>query len=233
MLKKLGAQPVRAVILHGAVGALGEDDEIHTSPELQGFTAAWLPGDHGLCLIVGGGVVDGVQIEPAVTVVLPWQSPDLLAHTISRAQAPGRLLALGEPVFGETIGLGGLAAKVAASRSTEVRDMAMVMAYKRKPTLPPFPGRTHVVEICTHGSEFRVHLTEDEADDLKVVLKYKPAWSVDERSPHYRWVICWVRWVEYLVELLYLCSEVAETALSVSYETAALPLSYIGAGGGL
>ena len=180
------SKPVRAVVLHAAIsthaaiGTIGGDDEAHTSLELQGFTAAWLPGDHGLCLIVGGGVLHGVQIEPAVTVVLQSDSePGLLAHTISRAQAPGRLLALGEPVFGETIGLGGLAAKVAASRSTEVRDMAMVMAYKRKPTLPPFPGRTHVVEICTHGSEFRVHLTEDEADDLKVVLKYKPAWSVD------------------------------------------------------
>lgn len=123
--------------------------------------------------------MDGVQIEPAVTVVLPWQSPDLLARTISRAEAPRRLLALGGPTFGTTIDTGAPAPKKGGSYSGKPHDSAMVMAYKGDPALTPFPGKTHVVDICVHADRFRVYLTEDEADDLKVVLKYKPAWSVD------------------------------------------------------
>ena len=45
---------VRGVVIRGAVGGLGEDDELFTSLEMQGLSAAWLPGDHGLCLMLGG-----------------------------------------------------------------------------------------------------------------------------------------------------------------------------------
>jgi hypothetical protein len=173
------SKPVRAVILHAAIGAIGGDDEVHTSLELQGFTAAWLPGDHGLCLIVGGGVMDGVQIEPAVTVVLPSQSPSLLARTISRAQFQRpEPLGWGEPTFGTTIGTGAPATQKGESGS-KTGHSAMVMAYKADPASAPFPGKTHVVEIAVQPFRFRVYLSKDEVDDLKVVLKYKPSWWVD------------------------------------------------------
>lgn len=173
------SKPVRAVVLHGAIGAIGGDDEVHTSLELQGFTAAWLPADHGLCLIVGGGVLDGVQIEPAVTVVLPSQSPSLLARTISRPQLQRtEPLGPGEPTFGTTIGVGAPAEQNGYSHS-KLGLSAMVMAYKADPATTPFSGKTHVVEIHVHPFRFRVYLTKDEADDLKVVLRYKPSWRVD------------------------------------------------------
>ena len=171
------SKPVRAVVLHAAIGAVGGDDEVHTSLELQGFTAAWLPGDHGLCLIVGGGVLDGVQIEPAVTVVLPSQSPALLARTISRVQASAYLV-MGEPTFGTTIGTGAPATPKGESGS-KTGHSAMVMAYKADPASAPFPGKTHVVEIAVQPFRFRVYLTKDEVDDLKVVLTYRPSWWVE------------------------------------------------------
>lgn len=50
------AKQVCTVVLHAAVGTIGDDDEQHATLELQGLTAAWVPGDHALGLILGGGV---------------------------------------------------------------------------------------------------------------------------------------------------------------------------------
>ena len=172
----LTSKPVRAVVLHGAIGAIGGDDEVHTSLELQGFTAAWLPGDHGICLIVGGGVLDGVQIEPAVTVVLPSQSPGLLARTISRAQAPAPKGGIWEePAFGTTVGANA-PAEDKGYRISRFGHRAIVTAYKTDPAAHPFPGKTHVIAISVEPFRFRVYLTKDEVADLKVVLRYRPSW---------------------------------------------------------
>jgi hypothetical protein len=71
----------RAVILRHAVGALGHDDELFTDPSLVGLTVAWLPGDHGLTILVGGGASGtGEVLEPALSVFVHHQSvPRLLA----------------------------------------------------------------------------------------------------------------------------------------------------------
>ncbi len=71
----------RAVILRHAVGMLGQDDELHTDDSLRGLTAAWLPGDHGLTILVGGGNDDkGKPMEPALSVfVHSLSAPRLLA----------------------------------------------------------------------------------------------------------------------------------------------------------
>lgn len=173
------SRPVRAVVLHAAIGAIGGDDEVHTSLELQGFTSGWLPGDHGLCLIIGGGVLDGVQIEPAVTVILHPTGAWHLARTIARPQlkrsAP---LASGEPVHGATIGMGSPAINK-NMLGVSVGQAAWTQAYKAEVPPEAFPGRPYVVEIEVHPFRFRVYLTKDEVDDLKVVLRYKPSWWVD------------------------------------------------------
>ena len=172
------AQPVRAVILRSAIGALGEDDEIHTSLEMQGLTAAWMPGDHALCLIVGGGVLDGVQIEPAVTVVMPPISAVRLARTISRNQKKKNPpLAPGETVFGTLIGMGAPAIREGMYVATG--QSVWTQAYRAEVLPEAFPGRSYVVEIDAHPFRFRIYLTKDEADDLKVVLKYQPTWYVE------------------------------------------------------
>jgi hypothetical protein len=60
---------------------LGQDDELHTDDSLRGLTAAWLPGDHGLTILVGGGNDDkGKPMEPALSVfVHALSAPRLLA----------------------------------------------------------------------------------------------------------------------------------------------------------
>lgn len=187
MTKELSARPVRAVILHSAIGTLGEDDEVHTSLELQGLTAAWMPGDHGLSLIVGGGVINGVQIEPAVTVVMPPISAVTLARTISRHQKKNHypdltkeandLIAPGESVYGLVIGLGAPAIRKGWEGS--IGSSAWTQAYRAEVLPEAFPGRPYVIEIHAYPFRFRIYLTKDEATDLKVVLKYQPAWYVE------------------------------------------------------
>jgi hypothetical protein len=68
------AQPVRAVILPRAIGALGNDDEHHVDPRLGGLTVAWIPGDHGITMMLGGFTQDGAQHEPALTAFITAQS---------------------------------------------------------------------------------------------------------------------------------------------------------------
>lgn len=194
MAKNLSAQPVRAVILHGAIGALGEDDELHTSLEMQGLTAAWMPGDHGLCLIIGGGQVDVVQLEPALTVLVPAERTRTLAKTFawphprnpfdfSRTLVMGWVAGLGEParqpgrLWGTTIYDGVFGFGRTARLSTSKAD-----------SVPPrFEGRSYLLQIQVKSTvtpvdgsfplhRFRVYLTPDEVDDLKVVLRSVPSW---------------------------------------------------------
>ncbi len=164
--------PVRAVIIRSAIGALGEDDEIHTSLEMQGLTAAWMPGDQALSLIVGGGQLAGAQLEPALTVVVPRQHALKLgvsfAFTLStpeiRPPRPGIALAYGPP----------------ARQPKEHRwwaQPAAVKTYRLESAPTAFPGRPYVVEISTDRHRFRIYLTLAEVDDLAVVLMYTPSWS--------------------------------------------------------
>jgi hypothetical protein len=162
------AQPVRAVILRSAIGALGEDDELHTSLEMQGLTAAWVPGDQGLSLIVGGGVVNGEQIEPAVTVILHPTGAWTLARTIAQPQLKRHEgLASGISVHGAAIGIGSPAIKKGMSGGS-AGQASWTQAYRAEVLPEAFPGRPYVVEIHVHPYRFRVYLTKDEADDLKV-----------------------------------------------------------------
>ena len=186
MAKKLSAQPVRAVILHGAVGALGEDDELHTSLEMQGLTAAWMPGDHALCLIIGGGQLSGVPLEPALTVVVPPESTQGLAQRFSRPHPKKPFEWSGDPAPGIVIGLGEPARPPDAYRLTW-GGMALVATSKADLVPPTVAGRPYLLQIqveqgvisadAGHKSyRFRVYLTADEVDDLKVVLRYAPSW---------------------------------------------------------
>jgi len=89
------SQPIRAVILRSAICALGgdgaTDQELTTSLELQGFTAAWMPGDHGLSLVIGGGQLNDVQLEPSLTVIVPPGRTQELAKTITRPRRPNEM----------------------------------------------------------------------------------------------------------------------------------------------
>jgi hypothetical protein len=172
MAKKLSAQPVRAVILRSAIGALGEDDELHTSLEMQGLTAAWMPGDHALSLIIGGGQVAGAQLEPALTVVVPPTPAWKLA--MSFAFPPPPPPEIRKPRFGMVLGFG-----PPARRPKEPRfwgESAEVKTYRLESAPTAFPERPYVVEISSDRHRFRIFLTLEEADDLVVVLMYKPSW---------------------------------------------------------
>jgi hypothetical protein len=193
MPKKLSAQPVRAVILQSAIGALGEDDELHTSLELQGLTAAWIPGDHGLCLLIGGARQDGVQIEPALTVLLPPMSTEQLSSRFSQAApedlgvsarctggSPALTLAVAESHH--------VAARAARDRrrvSTSWNHLgasAWVVTYQLAAASLRFSERPFVMDISVLKSpkqrsfRFRVFLSADEVADLKVVLRHTPEW---------------------------------------------------------
>jgi hypothetical protein len=73
------AQPVRAVILPAAIGGLGNHDEHHVDPRLGGLTVAWIPGDHGVTMMLGGFTQNGAQQEPALTLFISAQSVGRLA----------------------------------------------------------------------------------------------------------------------------------------------------------
>ena len=68
------AQPVRAVILPRTIGALGNDDEHHVDLRLSGLTVAWIPGDHGITMMLGGFTQGDRQQEPALTLFIAAQS---------------------------------------------------------------------------------------------------------------------------------------------------------------
>ena len=188
------SRPVRAVILKSAVGALGEDDELHTSLEMHGLTAAWMPGDHALSLIIGGGQVNGVQLEPALTVLVPAERTRTLAKTFawphprnpfdfSRTAVGGWVAGLGEPVrqpgrvWGAPIGYGtfgfGCTAIVVTSKAdsalTRFNDRSYLLQIQVKGIVTPVDG-----SFSLH--RFRIYLTPDEVDDLKVVLRSVPTW---------------------------------------------------------
>jgi len=65
---------VRAVVLRHVLAGLGDNDELHLDATLQGFTAAWIPGDHGVTMLLGGATVDGHQREPGLTVFIEARS---------------------------------------------------------------------------------------------------------------------------------------------------------------
>ena len=178
--------PVRAVILRSAVGALGDDDELHSTLEMQGLTAAWMPGDHGLCLIIGGGQVDGAQLEPALTVVVPPESTQGLAKRFSRPHPKTPFDWSRDPAPGLVIGLGEPARPPDALRLTWA-GMALVATSKADLVPPTVSGRPYLLQIQVEqgvisadagltSHRFRVYLTSDEVDDLKVVLRYVPSW---------------------------------------------------------
>jgi hypothetical protein len=170
------ASEVRGVVIRGAVGGLGEDDEFFTSLEMQGLSAAWLPGDHGLCLVLGGGLLKGVPLEPALTIVLDPKGLRQLSAAFVEASrerslvpgfvhsAHGTSIALGEPArtAHNAFGFGGVS--------------AWVEAYKSLATPLPVAGRPFVLDIKAHPCHFRIYLTQDEVDDLRIVLSYEPPW---------------------------------------------------------
>ena len=169
----LTSKAVRAVVLHAAIGAIGGDDEVHTSLELQGFAAAWMPGDHALSLIIGGGELAGTQLEPALTVVVPAMSAWKLADSILRPPQPPPEIR--KPRIGIVLGYGQPARRSKGPRSWG--ESAEVKTYMLEAAPPAFPYRPYVVEVASDRHRFRIFLTLEEVDDLWAVLIYKPAWS--------------------------------------------------------
>ena len=106
--KKLSGQPVRAVILPAAIGALGNDDELHVDPRLDGLTVAWIPGDHGITLMLGGFTQNGKQQEPALTLFIAAQSVARMVRrgfpTIGAAQTAWLEQATADKAFEEEFG---------------------------------------------------------------------------------------------------------------------------------
>ena len=173
------ASEVRGVVIRGAVGGLGEDDEFFTSLEMQGLSAAWLPGDHGLCLVLGGGLLKGVPLEPALTIVVAPQGLRRLAAAFAAApRARSSYEAPGDAEVATTIEVG------APARQPNVGFIALgghtlVTTYKSEIAPLAFAGRPFVIDISTHHQRFRVYLTADEVDDLNTVLQYQPPWLAD------------------------------------------------------
>lgn len=191
------AQPIRAVILRSAICALvegsTEDETPTTSLELQGLTAAWMPGDHGLSLVIGGGQLKDVQLEPSLTVIVPPESTQELVKTITRPRRPNELQwrvshpnmsdpdfpEFRHPVLGCTIGKGSLCRRPGWSQVV-LGGSAWVEAFKVDPGHEAFPGRPFEINIDTNGHSFQVYLTPDEVADLKLVLRYVPTWFSQE-----------------------------------------------------
>jgi hypothetical protein len=70
-----------SLVVPHAVAAIGANQELFTDASLCGLTMAWLPGDHGLTILVGGGIGDdGQMLQPALSVFVHAMSvPRLLA----------------------------------------------------------------------------------------------------------------------------------------------------------
>ena len=182
--EKLSDQPVRAVSLPAAIGALGEDDEVHTFFDLQGLTAAWLPGDHGLCLIVGGGALDGVSLEPAISVFIPPAMLPYLAKTLTLYPDARSRKSIGDTLPAFTLAVS------ESIRQTRIRGglltgdtMAWINTYKSVFSSPWAPaGRLSVIDIRTGFGRFRVFLSAAEVRDLRDAWGYMPFWCLKSRS---------------------------------------------------
>jgi hypothetical protein len=182
--EKLSDLPVRAVCVPAAIGALGEDDEVHTLIDLQGLTAAWLPGDHGLCLIVGGGEVDSVSLEPAISVfippaMLPYLARTLTLHPDARSRKsigdtlPAFVLAVSESIHNTRIRGGLLTGDTMAWITTYKSPMGSAWAPA---------GRPSVIDIRTGFGRFRVFLSAAEVHQLRHAWGYMPLWCLKSRS---------------------------------------------------
>lgn len=172
------AREVRGVVIRGAVGGLGEDDEFFTSLEMQGISAAWLPGDHGLCLVLGGGLLKGVPLEPALTIVVAPQGLRRLAAAFAaapRAQSPNEAPGGSDATTIEV----GAPARQPNAGFIALGGRTLVTTYKSEIAPLGLADRPFVIDISTHHHRFRVYLTADEVDDLNTVLQYQPPWLAD------------------------------------------------------
>ena len=169
--------------LPAAIGALGEDDEAHTFFDLQGLTAAWLPGDHGLC-IVGGGAVDGVSLEPAISVFIPPAMLPDLAKTLTLYLDARSRNSIGDTRAAFTLAVS------ESIRHTRVRgglltggNDARIGTYKSAMSAPWIPaGRPFVIDIRTNFGRFRVFLSKEEVRHLRDIWSYVPSWCLNSRS---------------------------------------------------
>ena len=234
MEKMAKAQPVRAVILPRAIGALGNDDEHHVDPRLSGLTVAWIPGDHGITLMLGGFTQNGTQKEPALTLFVSAQSVarmvrrgfptsgDVLMASLNKVSIDSTFVK-GPPFEwiewynpesdDELVGIGyysGAAHCIILAKSDPLNQPETLTIYhtgiirksgkpsKLKDSEPSFQvngriatwkldedhvsdgykpevDRKFMLELSL-PERIQVFLTEDEVDDLLLVLRYKPGW---------------------------------------------------------
>ena len=235
------AQPVRAVVLPNTITAYG--DKNYVDRRLNGLTAAWVPGDQGITMLLGGFLQDTKQQEPALTVFLTAQSAQRLAlrgfpttfyenlHSLGVAEELrdkyGELVEDYEwweeyipdapDVFSGPGFWSGAAHCVILAKSDPLEPLSPAQAYhqgylrergnrRRRSGAPDFQSQQNVGRVKTlelldaslaelFGDEswrpaadrvfllqldapepVKVFLTEDEVEDLKVVLGYRPDW---------------------------------------------------------
>jgi len=74
-----------ALVLPHAVAAIGQDDDLRTDRELRGLTVTWLPGGHGVTMLVGGSPNDdGHSTEPALSLFIHALSIPRLLTLVER-----------------------------------------------------------------------------------------------------------------------------------------------------
>jgi hypothetical protein len=242
------AQPVRAAVLSNTITAYG--DKNYVDRRLNGLTAAWVPGDQGITIILGGFVQGTKQQEPALTVFLAAQSAQRLTQRGFPTNFEENLHSLGvaeelrdkygdlvedyewweqynpnaPDVFSGPGFFSGAAHCVILAKSDPLEPLSPAQAYhngflrergnrRRRAGTPDFQtqwnvGRVKTRELLAAGiaellgddswrpaadrayllqfdipEPVKVFLTEDEVEDLKVVLRYQPDWlAVAESS---------------------------------------------------
>lgn len=249
-------QPVRAVVLPNTITAYG--DKNYVDRRLNGLTAAWVPGDQGITIILGGFVQGTKQQEPALTVFLTAQSAQRLTQRGFPTDFYENLLSLGvaeEPhdkygnlvedyewweeynpnasdVFSGPGFFSGAAHCVILAKSDPLEPLSPAQAYhngflrergnrRRRSGSPDFQSQLNVGRVTTRetldaeiraalteisplwkGSDswrpaadrgyllqidvpepVKVFLTEEEVEDLKIVLSYQPDWLAVAKLP--------------------------------------------------
>lgn len=186
----------RHVELPSAIGSLGDEGVHHadfrTSLELHGLTASWIPGDHSLILMIGGGQLGEKTLEPSMTVAVPVGRANELARNFSRSEPDARmdehqriLISILADVQGVGIGQGSLA-RTSQSGIASVGSVVYLSTYKTNVrqigTLDRPRDRPYVLEFRWSPHVFRVFLTAREVADLKPVLRYLPSWYENEKN---------------------------------------------------
>jgi len=94
------AQPARAVTIPASIGAFTYRTALRVDPRLNGLTVAWVPGDHGITMVLGDLVRNSAQQEPALTAFITAQSVQrLIRRGFPNELSVFGLMGLNEPTY--------------------------------------------------------------------------------------------------------------------------------------